>query len=392
MKRILYIEANRDGTIGGSYYSLFYLIQGLDRSKYEPHVLFCQDNPLMPKFAGCAASVRVNDFRPSTSSPCRSLIDYARWPYDLAVDVIFKQPRINRIIRELRPDLVHLNNGYASLHEWMLACRLKGIPIISHDRGTGFPCSLRTKLFVRLLRAIISVSDSFRDNAVRQGLRVPVFRVYNGLDVHRVASTLDDEKLATLKRDLGIQGKPVVLGMVGNVVRWKGQMVVLQAIKRIVPEHPEIICVFAGSVARGEESYKRELDDYVRENRLEAHVRFTGYRSDIPDILQVVDILIHASIAPEPFGRVILEGMAAGKPIIGTDSGGTPEQIVEGETGLLVPMSDPEAMAAAMSRLLADLPAAREMGRRGRQRLEKEFSIEHMVAGVEEIYRGVFEK
>ncbi|HEY5997798.1 MAG TPA: glycosyltransferase family 4 protein [bacterium] len=390
MKRILYIEGNRDGTVGGSYYSLLYLIQGLDRSKYEPHVLFFESNRLIPEFAKVAVSVRVEDLRASNSDCCGSLVDVLRWPYELLVDVIARQPRIGRIIREVRPDLVHLNNGYSGMHDWMLACRLNGLRIIAHDRGTSCPCSLRTRMLVRLLDAVICVSESFRDNAVRQGLRVPFYRVYNGLDVHVSSLKHADTSSAEVRRSLGVSEGRVVLGMVGNILRWKGQAVVLRALRTIVRNHPDVVCVFVGDVPRGEEEYKRELEEYVLAHGLQDHVVFAGYRKDVADVLQTVSVLVHASISPEPFGRVILEGMAAGKPVVGTDAGGAAEIIVNGQTGLLVPMDDAPALAEALDSLLRDPARAIEMGRRGRRRVIEDFSAARMVGETERVYDKVF--
>jgi glycosyltransferase involved in cell wall biosynthesis len=195
-----------------------------------------------------------------------------------------------------------------------------------------------------------------------------------------------------LEKTLGLQTSHPRVGIVGNIQRWKGQMVFLGAMKIISPEFPKLKCLIVGSVSTGEEEYQRELEDYVKANRLEDKVIFTGFRRDILDVVEMMDVLVHASIEPEPFSRMILEGMAAAKPIVATNSGGTPEQIVDGETGKLVPMKDPEKMAEAIRWMLLNLKEARKMGEAGRQRLIERFSIEQMVAGVERVYDDIFEK
>jgi glycosyltransferase involved in cell wall biosynthesis len=354
-------------------------------------VLFCQDNQLVPEFGRCAASVTICDFGPSDSRPCRTLVERVRWPYDLTADVLLKQPRIHRMIREIRPDLVHLNNSYSSLHEWMLACRLSATPVVAHDRGTPCPCGLRTRLFVRLLDAVICVSDAFHANLTRQRLSVRSFRVYNGLDPALQTSTMGEERAAVLRQSLGVQGRPTIIGMVGNFYRYKGQMVVLQALRSVVEEHPDVVCLFVGKVPRGEEQYREELDTYVREHRLEANVRFVGYRENVAEILAIVDLVVSASTIPEAFGRVVVEGMAAGKPVIGPDAGGVAEIIVPEETGLLVPVNDPRALSESVRRLVRDPAQAKEMGMRGRKRLEEHFSAARMVRETEQVYeRAVF--
>ncbi len=388
MKKILYIEANKDGTIGGSYYSLLYLVQGLDKTKYEPHVMFCQDNVLIPEFKKVTPYVYINDFGPSNSATVKSFKDIIKWPYLLFADVFLKQLTIKKIINQIKPDLVHLNNGYAAMHEWVLACYLNKIKVIAHDRGTRYPCSFRTKLFVRFLDAIISVSDSYKDNIIKQNLKVKrMFRVYNGLDVDKIFKTVNFSEKDKIRSEFGINGNQPVAGIIGNIDRWKGQHVVLEAIKIVKQFYPGIKCLMVGSVCKGAEAYKKEIDKYVRDNSLDENIIYTGFRKDIPNILNILDILLHASIEPEPFSRVILEGMAFGKPIIATNSGGTPEQIVNGETGILVPMENSEKIADAIIYYLRDIERAKKIGEKGRQRLIEMFSIRRMVEEIENIYK-----
>ena len=102
-----------------------------------------------------------------------------------------------------------------------------------------------------------------------------------------------------------------------------------------------------------------------------------------------MDIIVHASTTGEPFGQVIIEGMAAGKPVVATNGGGVPEIVEDNETGFLVPMKDSCAMAAAISRLLADPPLAHRMGQRGRDRVQRHFTIEQTARKVEEVYQNL---
>jgi glycosyltransferase involved in cell wall biosynthesis len=184
--------------------------------------------------------------------------------------------------------------------------------------------------------------------------------------------------------------KAPLVGIIGNIDRWKGQLVVLQAIMRVRESFPDIKCLIVGPVCKGAEKYKTELDEFMVRNNLGKNIVFTGYRNDISDILQSIDVLIHASVSPEPFGRVILEGMAYAKPIVATNSGGTPEQIIDVETGMLVPMNDPKSMADAVLFYLDDMERAKAIGERGRQRLLEMFSIKRMVEETEKVYQEIF--
>lgn len=390
LKRILYIEANRDGTVGGSYFSLLYLLRALDRRRFEPHVLFFQGNVLIPEFRKVAASVRVLDVKPSDSQPNSNPVDWLKVPARFVRDILLSQERICHILGEANPDLVHLNNGYSALHEWVWACGRRNIPVVAHDRGTRYPCSLRTRWFVRRMNAVISVSEAYRDNLVRQGLKPRrLERVYNGIDLAQMPTAPEGGAREALRCGLKLGDGPVV-GMVGNIDRWKGQHVFLNALARIREKIPGMQALIVGPIARGAERYRDELERFVAENSLEKIVTFAGYRKDVHLVMTQFDVMVHASVEPEPFARVILEGMALAKPIIATNAGGCPEQIIDGETGLLVPMSDADALARAILFLLSNPGKATEMGIRGQERVNRVFTIHQMVARVEAIYDDIF--
>jgi len=390
-KKVLYIEANRDGSIGGSYYSLLYLIQGLNKKKYEPYVLFCQDNVLIPEYKKITPHIYINDFDPFVSSPLMSFEDYIKWPYRFLSGIVWKQIKIRKIIKEIKPDLVHLNNGQNAMHEWVLACHLYDIKVVVHDRGVRPPYSFQTKLFVNLIDAVISISEYYKNYIITYKLPVKkLVRIYNGLNVKLFDDAVDLERVRILKEQYGLINVEHVVGIVGNIDIWKGQLIVVKAIYELKRHYPNIKCLIIGTVVKGAEEYKQELDNYILENKLSENIIFTGFIKDIPNIINSLDITIHASIEPEPFGRVILEGMAAKKPIVGTNTGGVPEIIIDGVTGLLVPMNDPAKLADAIRYYLSNKTIALEMASKGRQRLIDVFSTEKMVAETEKLYEDVF--
>lgn len=391
-KKIVYIEANRDGSIGGSYYSMLYLIEGLNKEKYEPHVIFYQNNPLIPDYKKSTPFVYVYDFHPYVSQPLKRLGDYIKWPYRFFVGIILKQLPIKKIINEIKPDLVHLNNGHDAMHEWVLACYFNKIKIVIHDRGTRPPYSLQTKLFVRLIDALICISDYYRQYITDYNLKIKrVVRIHNGLDFSKFDSQIDKQRIKNYLSKYNIDRTTNIVGIVGNIDYWKGQLVVLKAIKQVKQIQPDIKCLIIGSVVKGAEGYKNDLDDYIANNNLSKNVVFTGFIKDIPNILQVLDILIHASIEPEPFGRVMLEGMAAKKPIIATNAGGIPEIINDMESGILVPMGDDDSMAEAIKYFVSNKDVANEMADKANNRLITAFGTEKMVKDTENLYSDIFQ-
>jgi glycosyltransferase involved in cell wall biosynthesis len=157
----------------------------------------------------------------------------------------------------------------------------------------------------------------------------------------------------------------------------------------LAAEFPNLVCVLAGGVVRGTESFKAGLDAFVRDAGLGARVRFLGHRTDVPDIVAAFDVAVHASITPEPFGRVLIEAMGLGKPLVASDAGGVPEIVIEGESGCLVPPGDHMAMARALRPLLRSAELRAAMGERGRRRVREHFSVERFAREMEAVYREV---
>jgi glycosyltransferase involved in cell wall biosynthesis len=389
-KRILYIESNMDGTIGGSYYSLLYLMEGLNKKLYEPYVLFCQNNILVQRFKEVADEVMVYDYEPFGSNPFNTWKVIPRF----LKHIVLKQFKLKKIITKVKPDLVHLNNTYAANHEWMLACYFNNIKIVTHDRGTKPPATWQTKIFVRFLDSIISVSDAYSQFVIDQGLKPKrIRRVYNGLDIERFGKYRSPQNRLKVREELGIDHNTVLVGIVGNIDYWKGQLVFAKAMDSLIKECKGNACIqglIIGNTCKGAEAYEQEIRDYLRYSKIDDKVKLLGFRQDIPQILNAMDIFVHASVEPEPFGRVILEAMAMGKPIVATKPGGPCEIIEEGITGYLVPMNDHESMKDAIMRYVHEPRRAEEMGAAAREASEKNFSVSQMVQGVEKVYEEIF--
>lgn len=141
-----------------------------------------------------------------------------------------------------------------------------------------------------------------------------------------------------------------------------------------------------GSPLFGETDYEASLHRQVEALGIKECVEFQGFRADLPAALRQLDILVHASVIPEPFGQVVIEGMAAGLPVIATDGGGVQEIIRQGETGILVPMSDPALLASALQRLIEDPAKARRLAEAGRRHVTETFTARQTVARLEVIY------
>jgi glycosyltransferase involved in cell wall biosynthesis len=206
----------------------------------------------------------------------------------------------------------------------------------------------------------------------RGGSRARVDVVYNGLDP-AIADAVTDAQAAALRASLGLGSAPV-LGLFGRIAPWKGQDVAIRAMA-LLADRPDVQLVIVGDALFGEESYAAEMRALVAQLELSARVHFLGFRSDVPVLMRAVDVLVHTSTAPEPFGRVIAEGMLAERPVIATAGGGASEIVKAGETAWQVPPRDPAALAAAIREVLASPDRAREIARAGKRDALARFTL-----------------
>lgn len=207
------------------------------------------------------------------------------------------------------------------------------------------------------------------------GKRVCV--VFNGFDV-RSWQTASPPAGQRLRAALGFSHLPIV-GLFGRLTPWKGQHVLLEALTRL----PDVQAVFVGAPLFGEDAYEVALKAQAREMGLESRVRFLGFRSDVAELMSGVDILVHASTHPEPFGRVIVEGQLTGIPVIATAAGGVLEFVEDGVTGVLTPVSSPEQLAVAIAGLLQDPERAARLAAAGRISAAARFDIASTIANLE---------
>ena len=182
------------------------------------------------------------------------------------------------------------------------------------------------------------------------------------------------------------------IALIGRISPWKGQHIFLQAAQSVAERFPNVRFFVIGAALFDEHKYDEEIRQLPKKLGIENLVEFTGFCSDIEEVIEGLDLVVHASMTGEPFGQVIIEGMAAGKPVVATNGGGVPEIVEDGSTGILVPMGDVQAMADAICEILADPVRAREMGIRGRQRVENHFTVELTASKVETVFYEVLRR
>jgi glycosyltransferase involved in cell wall biosynthesis len=383
VRRILYIEANEDGTVGGSHRALFDLVTGLDGAWLQPIVLFYQDNPFAAALREQGVEVRLyEEQRDRERAAYRGA-----GPLGKAWELAARVRRRMRFLRSLRIDLVHVNNSpRVGGEDWLPAARLLGIPCIAHVRGDarGEQRPLRRFLF-RSFDQVIPVSGFLEAAMRRAGYPASrISQVFDGIALEAFRARVKRSP-AEVREEIGVPPGKILAVMVGNIREWKGQHVVLQALAAMPAEQRDALFVaFAGAMTPEDHDFMRGLERTVAAGGLGPHVAFLGARDDIPDLLNAADIALHASIRREPFGLVVVEAMALGKPMVAANSGG-PAEVITPESGVTHDPQHPEQLAAILTRLVAD-PELRASLSQGALERVNEFRLARCVAGVERVY------
>jgi glycosyltransferase involved in cell wall biosynthesis len=278
------------------------------------------------------------------------------------------------VIKQSGARLIHANGTRAMAYAG-IAGRLTYRPVLWHVRVAD-PELLLDRMLRGLARLIIvnsrAVARRFAGTAARR-----VHCIYNGIDVAQFSPRAPDPHL---RRSLGLPETAPVIVSVGRFVRYKAYDYLLEAARVVASERPDTHWLLVGD---GE--LREALEERTQQIGLDKQIHFTGWRDDVAELIALGDFFVTPAIS-EHFGRVAIEAMAMGKAVIGTASGGTPEIVLHGQTGLLVPPADSQALARAMQTLLADQRQAEALGGAGRARAVTEFDIGRHVRAVQALY------
>ena len=206
---------------------------------------------------------------------------------------------------------------------------------------------------------------------VAAGGKKELFRVvYNGFDSQRFDSvTIQD--INAVRSDLDVGNAPII-GLFSRLSYWKGQHILLEAAKRL----PQVQIILVGEALFGEQDYVSQLKSLANEPKLEGRIHWLGFRNDIPTLMKACEIIVHTSTEPEPFGRVIVEGQLAQKPVIASAAGGALELIEDGVTGCLFAPQDAIALRQEIQKLLSDRILANTIAQQGYISAKANFSLE----------------
>jgi len=289
--------------------------------------------------------------------------------------------RLRRLMDETRPDLVHVHSR-RGVDVWGgIAARRAGIPAVLSRRVDNPEPRWLAHWKYGLYAKVVAISEGIRQVLLQEGITPEhVVTVRSAVDA---APFLHDCKRDAFREAFGLPDHALALGVIAQLIPRKGHRHLLAILPEIVHRHPEVRVLFFGKGA-----HRPQLERQVEQLGLAGHVLFTGFRADLARWLPCLDIVAHPADT-EGLGVSLLQASAAGVPIVATRTGGIPEAVHDGENGVLFTPADTAALASALLRLLDDASLRTAMGARGRDLVQREFSVEGMVLGNLALYRSI---
>jgi glycosyltransferase involved in cell wall biosynthesis len=366
--RVLYVHPSDE--LYGSDRVLLDLVRTLDRHQVEPLVVLSSDVPYAGRLRRRLQALGISVLQMRLGVLRRQVLTSPLRLLRYAADVAVSTARLARLLRAERIDLVHANT--VTVFPAAFAARLAGCRLVwhVHEIVTDRPGRYFLHFMVAALAdRLVVVSGAAREALAPFEARAAV--VPNGVEP---------------RADIPPPADPPVIAYVGRLSSRKGPEVLLDAAALLILKHPRARFVLAGDEFGGGDELRRELEQKARRLGLGGRVEFRPFREEIADVFTEASVVASPSVLPESFGLGLLEAMSFGRPVVASRLGGPAELVRDGETGFLVPPSEPIALAAALDRLLADPALARRLGEAGRRRSVESFSLAGQAAAFHRLY------
>lgn len=365
--RIVFLHVN-NVDVGGADYRLFQMVEALAHEGADVHVLLARKTSITGLYESAGLPYSIVEMpRLQKSRGVRGLVAAVlRFPATTF--------RVVRAIRPLRADVVH-SNDVLDLYG-PFAAMLLGARSVHHVRyiipGARLFKALLSRILLATCDEVLCVSEYLRQELFSRGQlaathKVRVVHDWCDLESPRCGS---GEVPRSETRD------GIVIGMFGRLEPWKGQHVLVEAIPAVLREIPDAEFWFVGGTVegRGKQEYKQTLLAAAERAGVQDRVHFLGERSDVRDLYDQCDVVVHASVQPEPLGLVVMEAMSRGRVVVATRLGGPLEQIVDGDSGFLYEAGNSEALARAIVRVIRDPELAAKIGASAIERVRSHFS------------------
>lgn len=393
-ERITVLLVDQGASFGGSLVVAANLARSLDASRFRCIIAAEADREfveyrfhgaaevhLLPHAFNYATWERVNTFAQRVPTVvARKAFLYGMSAVRFLVNSLYAARVLALVFRE-RVDLIHLNNGIGNVEAFLVSV-LTRRPHVVHVHGLDKLGTVERFLFRRAKR-VISISQAVSRAITDYGVE-PARLTTLPNPVVPVPMAPSDR--SDVRERYCIPSDSMVVALFGRVVRWKGQLEFLRAAADAVAAIPGALIMIVGDAADGNDEYSARVLAFVDSRRIRDRVIFTGFVDDVDAVYAAVDVVVHASIEPEPFGLVITEAMSHGIPVIASTLGAPVEIIEDGVTGFLVNPADTAALAESIGRLLRDPQLRSEIGARGRGHVLKTYAADRYARAMEEVY------
>ena len=301
---------------------------------------------------------------------------------DFLTSLIIVSLKLSKIVNANKIEIIYSNTVKSNIYGITVKL-ITGKKLIWHARD-NVKKNFLAALLTRYSDRIVCVSRHIYDQVNAPSLKKAI--IHGGIDTKEWKLPLKNNLI--LRDDLNLESDTKLVAQIGQLTCWKNCLDYIEAARYILQKTDRVHFLLIGDDISGRENeYKDQLHKRVEDLGLVKCFTFLGYRKDVKDIMSQIDLLIHTAIN-EPFGRVIIEAMALGKPVISYNCGGPGEIIVDGETGFLVPLFDKENIAKRTIILLKDNSLAVKFGKAGRKRVMNKFNIREKIFQMEEIFNG----
>lgn len=392
---ILYVD--QAVSFGGSIVVLGSLVGAIDKETFRPVVVgemsesilnyHMQDNAVIyviPRLFNYVQWFKVTEVaRKIRLRLFRKIFIYALSGIRSLANTIYIV-RLGRIILKEKVDIVHVNNGMNNL-EPVIAAILLGRKYIVHFHGVERPGFVQ-RLLRNHVHKYIVISQYLAEALSENGFpRERMAVIPNPYQESHALSKQSSE----LRAKYGIEQDDKVFGIVGRIIRWKGHEEFLNAAFIILQALPEAKALIIGDFSDGDAAYQNHIQKMIENSGYENRIIMTGYVKDIGSIYSIMDVCVHTSIEPEPFGLVIIEAMANGVPVIASDRGAPKEIIADGLNGYIVNPDSPQKIADAAIRLFSDDELREKMAKSASQHVRQHYNEKDYAHAVENIYAEV---
>lgn len=398
--RVLYLD--HTSKLGGAEFALLRFLKAIDLAAVDPVVLFADEGPAPALFREAGLETHVLPLSGKVREVRKdSLAGSAFLHPGRAVALAAYAGRVAAFALRHRIRIIHTNSMKAHFYGGA-AGRIARLPVVWHIRdfiNTSYLPAAAVQVVRLLARTIpsyvVTVSQSVMDQThLQRGKSRGKSRtavILDGLTGQELREA-DELRNAAPAKPPDQWPAPVQIGIVGRLAPWKGQHILLDAAAKLLKAGHNARFLIIGAPLFGEYAYEEELRRQAESLGIAPHVEFLGFRKDVPALLSRLDIFVHASTSADPCPNTILEAMAHGLPVVGSNGGGVPEIILDGETGLLAPMGDSDGLASVLEGLLRNPERAGKLARAGYARVQSHFTVDRVARQVEEVYRQVLSR